>query len=123
MIPEVVIVSLMDLFNREILLATELEILKQKLALCYDFDANALYSAIDDCNIKFIDAQSIKRFLAKCKLYPCEGTILSLIRRLDLDSDARLNKKEFIDGILPQENYSKGSVASLKNHKVKIPFI
>lgn len=36
------------------------------------------------------------------------------MRRLDLDADARLSKKEFFDGITPQENYTKSSLATFK---------
>jgi|TARA_B110000285_G_scaffold119307_1_gene135065 hypothetical protein len=32
---------------------------------------------------------------------------MSIIRRMDLDGDARLTKDEFIRGMLPDEPYSK----------------
>jgi len=122
MLDQVVFKSVVELFNKEIQLATRVEILKQKTALCYDFDSKTIYGAIDDCAVGFIDSQSLKRFFAKFKLYPTDGVILAMIRRLDLDADSRLNKREFIDGILPQESYSKGSIASLKENKIKKPF-
>ena len=32
---------------------------------------------------------------------------MSIIRRMDLDGDARLTKQEFISGLIPDEPYSK----------------
>ena len=33
--------------------------------------------------------------------------VMSTIRRMDLDGDARLSKQEFISGLMPDEPYSK----------------
>jgi hypothetical protein len=33
---------------------------------------------------------------------------------MDLDADARLNYKEFEDGVRPIENYTKGSMLEMK---------
>ena len=64
---------------------------------------------IDDCNLKYICASSLKRFLVKCQIYPNDELIIALVRRLDIDSDARLLRPEFADGIMPIENFTKGS--------------
>jgi hypothetical protein len=88
--------------------------LKQQLASCYDFDFETFYKQIDDCNLQFIDASAIKRFLIKCRVYPSDDLLIAVIRRLDLDSDARLTRKEFRDGILPLENFTKRSLAALE---------
>lgn len=60
--------------------------------------------------LKFLDTQSIKRFMVKARMYPTDEVLIALVRRLDLNSDARLGRKEFIDGVTPMENYTKGSV-------------
>jgi hypothetical protein len=73
-----------------------------------------LYKEIDDCNFKFIDSSNLKRFLVKCGLLPTDSILVAIIRRLDLDADARLNQKEFFDGVQPLENYTKGSLTHLK---------
>lgn len=65
---------------------------------------------IDDCNLKFIDSSALKRFLIKTRVYPSDDMLIAVIRRLDLDADARLSRKEFKDGILPMENFTKGSL-------------
>lgn len=84
--------------------------LKQDLATSYDYSLEALYNNIDDCNFKFIDTSNLKRFLVKCCIYASEALLISIIRRMDLDADARLSKREFFDGVQPIENYTKGSL-------------
>ena len=39
-----------------------------------------------------------QRFLIKCGVLPNDNLLLAIIRRMDLDADAKLNLKEFIDG-------------------------
>jgi hypothetical protein len=48
----------------------------------------------------------LKRFLIKCGVLPNDGLLLSIIRRMDLDADAKLNMREFIDGVRPIENFT-----------------
>ena len=88
--------------------------LKQDLASSYDYNLESLYSELDDCNFKFVDASALKRYLVKCTIYPTESLLIAIIRRMDLDADARLSKKEFFDGIMPIENYTKGSLVNFK---------
>lgn len=88
--------------------------LKQELFCRYDFNFETLYSEIDDCNMKFVDTSSVKRFLVKCQIYPSDDLLIALIRRLDLDSDARLTRVELSDGITPIENYTKGSAQNFR---------
>ena len=87
---------------------------KQDLAASYDYNLEALYHCIDDCNFNFIDTSNLKRFLVKCAIYPNDALLISIIRRIDLDADARLNLKEFEDGVRPIENFTKGSIVEMK---------
>ena len=41
--------------------------------------------------------------------------LVALVSRLDLDSDARINRHEFSDGIMPIENFTKGSAGQFKS--------
>ena len=75
------------------------EMLKQDLATSYDYNLDSLYSNIDDCNFKFVDTSNLKRFLVKCCIYASDALLIAIIRRLDLDADARLSRREFIDGV------------------------
>ncbi len=82
------------LIQKELKLALQAEMLKQELACRYDFNIDSLYCEIDDCNLKYICTSSLKRFLIKCQIYPSDELLIALIRRLDLDSDARLTRHE-----------------------------
>ena len=65
-----------------------------------------LFKSVDDWNYKYIDQINLKRFLIKCGVLPNDGLLLAIIRRMDLDADAKLNMREFIDGIRPIENFT-----------------
>ena len=88
--------------------------LKQELATSYDYNLEACYKHIDDCNFGFIDTSNLKRFLVKCCIYASDALLIAIIRRMDLDADARLSKREFFDGIQPLENFTKGSLTEMK---------
>lgn len=100
-------------------MAGQCEMLKQDLASAYDFNLDACYKVIDDCNFGFIDTSNLKRFLVKCCIYASDALLISIIRRMDLDADARLNKREFNDGIIPIENFTKGSLQEMKKSAKK----
>lgn len=80
---------------------------------------------MDDCSLRFIDSAAIKRFLIKCRVYPSDDLLIAVIRRLDMDADARLCYKEFRDGVLPLENFTKGSLKTFQRtieaKKIKRP--
>jgi len=42
--------------------------------------------------------------------------LVAVIRRFDLDADAKLNFSEFADNIRPIETFNKGAVKSTLNH-------
>ena len=107
------------LIEKEMKLAETVEYLKEKLHKCVDFDMSALYHQIDDCNMRFIDATAMKRFLLKCQLGGGkikESLIGSIIRRYDLDADAKLSYQEFTDGVKPIEVYDKKSFEKLERN-------
>jgi hypothetical protein len=113
--------ALKVLIQKELKLAVQSEMLKQQLACRYDFNIDSLYMEIDDCNLKYICSSSLKRFLVKCQIYPNDELLIALVRRLDLDSDAKLTRSEFSDGIMPIENFTKGSAAQFKTVLAKEP--
>lgn len=50
----------------------------------------------------------MKRFLHKCGFQKLSETrIIAIIRRLDLDADAKLSKAEFLEAITAQEASTK----------------
>jgi len=44
--------------------------------------------------------------LIKCSVLPNDNLLIAVIRRIDLDADAKLNFREFIDAIRPIENFT-----------------
>jgi Ca2+-binding EF-hand superfamily protein len=74
-----------------------------------------LFAKIDDCNLKFIDSKALKRFLQKCGAIVTRKLAVAAIRRMDLDSDARLSKPEFLHSITPLEKFTRNSVDELRH--------
>ena len=48
--------------------------------------------------------------------------VMAIIRRMDMDADARLSKSEFIQGIKPEEPYSKTLKRSESKRRRKVSF-
>jgi len=90
---------LAKLVQKELKLARDAERIKQELAARYDFNLDRLFKDVDDINYNYVDQANLKRFLIKCGVFPNEGMLISILRRFDLDADAKLNKKEFIEGV------------------------
>lgn len=82
-------------------MARKQEWVKQEIAARYDFDIPKLFKEVDDWNYKYIDHKNLKRFLNKMGTAASENHIISIIRRFDLDADAKLSLKEFKVGIAP----------------------
>ena len=99
--------GLINLFHKELTLAQESEMLKQQLVTSYDFSYDKLMMELDDCNLKFIDTSALKRFLNKNAVSFNSSTIVGIIRRIDLDADAKLNQREFFEAVLPLEGFTK----------------
>jgi len=88
--------------------------MKQELALDYSCVLEDLYHEIDDCNLRWVDTASLRRFITKCAIKTTDALLIAIVRRLDLDADARLSLSEFKDGLMPLENFSRGSLAEFK---------
>jgi Ca2+-binding EF-hand superfamily protein len=62
---------------------------------------------IDDWGYGYIDQKNLKNFLRKHGYLANESELMAIIRRMDLDGDARIGKEEFIQGLMPDQPYSK----------------
>jgi len=71
------------------------------LASRYDYSIERLYKEVDDINYGYIDASNLKRFLIKSSIISNERLLIAILRRFDLDADAKLSKREFKEGIEP----------------------
>ena len=71
------------------------------------FEPEKAFKIVDDWNYGYIDKKNLKLFLKNQGCYLGSKEIMAIIRWMDLDADARLNKHEFLDFIRPLEPYSK----------------
>ena len=115
-LPRSVEIQLTSLLEKEVAMHRRVEKLKQELEVRYDYSPKAAFKSVDDINYGYIDASSLKRFLKNAKYLPSDRELAAIIRRLDLDADARLNYEEFCDGIRSVEPYSKMIVRDNLKH-------
>lgn len=80
---------------------------KQSLECSKQFDYARAFAEIDDWSYGFIDKKNLKSFLRKHGCLASNKDVMSIIRRMDLDGDARVSKEEFIQSLQPVEPYSK----------------
>ena len=78
------------------------EALKQTLESNKQFDYEMAFAEIDDWNYGYIDPKNLKVFMRKHGILMDENDIMAIIRRMDLDGDARISKEEFIQGMMPE---------------------
>ena len=91
----------------EIRLHRETEQLKQELESCKGYDRQSCYDAIDDCSMQTIYVKTWARFFYSQRRKTSEADHFAIVRRIDLDSDSKISKDEFIEAIKPQEPFSK----------------
>lgn len=94
-------------FPREIAYNRVTEELKQMMDATKSFDIEKAFIAIDDWSYGYIDKKNLKSFLRKHSYLASTSECMAIIRRLDLDADARLSKQEFADGLRPEEPFNK----------------
>ena len=58
--------------------------------------------------------------MIKCSVLPNDNLLLAIIRRMDLDADAKLNFREFIDAIRPIENFTAKQANTKPKEEVKL---
>jgi hypothetical protein len=99
--------ELAELFLQEVECHRGTERLKQELEASKGYQREQSYYSLDDCNLKFIYAKNIERFLFSQGLIITQKELNCIIRRTDLDSDGKISKEEFFEAIQPQEPFSK----------------
>ena len=78
------------------------EEMKQEMDASKTFNVDLAFQAIDDWKYGYIDKKNLKSFLRKHKYLAKGSECMAVIRRLDLDADARLSPQEFADGLKPE---------------------
>lgn len=76
-----------ELILSEIKLHRESEDLKQSLSSVKGFKLEMAYSAVDDCNLKYIYQKNLERFFNGMRRKTTEQDHFAVIRRMDLDAD------------------------------------
>lgn len=71
------------------------------------FCSKKAFDAIDDWKYGYVDKKNLKSFLRKHNYIASTAECMAIIRRLDLDADARLSREEFYDGLRPEQPYSR----------------
>ena len=71
------------------------------------FDKELAFRAVDSWNYGYIDKKNLKLFLKNHGSNVGNWEVMAVIRRMDLDADARLCRAEFIEFLRPEEPYSK----------------
>ena len=91
------------LLAKEIDFLLRLEQLKQDLEKFNSFSIRRAFKAIDYQNYKVIDESSIRRFLKRVGHQPLKHELMAIMRRFDLDGDARLSFTEFAEALTPMQ--------------------
>lgn len=73
--------------------------MKRLIENAYDFTFKKAFQAIDDWNYKYIDMNNLKRFFIKTSHIPSKQELVSILRRFDLDGDAKISFTEFKEGM------------------------
>ena len=89
------------LLAQEIDFQLKLEQLKQDLEKFKKFSIRRAFKAIDSANFRYIDEVSIRRFLKKIGHSPVKGELIAIMRRFDLDGDAKVSFQEFVEALTP----------------------
>lgn len=73
------------------------------------FDPVAAFQVVDDWNYGYIDQTNLKNFLRKHGNVTSDADLLAIIRRIDLDGDARINEIEFSFSLKLEQPFSKAN--------------
>jgi Ca2+-binding EF-hand superfamily protein len=73
--------------------------MKRTIENGYDFTFKKAFCAIDDWNYGYLDQQNLKRFLRNMGHVATKQELIAILRRYDVDGDAKINFKEFELGI------------------------
>lgn len=96
-LPRDIELAMVEVIQREIDLQRRLDSLKRDLEVRYDFTSLGAYRSVDRYNDGRIDTYNLGTFLRQQGHFASERELLSIIRRIDTDGDARLSYSEFAE--------------------------
>ena len=69
--------------------------MKRELENAYDYSIKKAFQVIDDWNYNYIDSNNLKRFLRTMGHLTPKPQLIAIIRRFDMDGDAKISLSEF----------------------------
>ncbi len=91
--------ALSQLLYKEVRYQLRVDQMKRALENAYDFTFRKAFAAIDDWSYQYIDQSNLKRFLRSTGHVATQHELVSILRRFDMDGDAKINFKEFEVGL------------------------
>ena len=88
--------------------------LKEDLAATPRYSLKRLYDEVDKSGTDCIDRANLKAFLLRGSFIPNDNLVLAIIRRMDLDCDAKLSYMEFVEAVRPVEDQPTARIKSAK---------
>ena len=101
--------------------------IKRNIENCYEFSAKKAFSWIDDWNYSYIDQHNLQRFLKSNGYKASKQEIVCILRRFDMDGDAKIGIDEFKIGLKSQlcvfnrREKRRPKTCSINHAKAKIP--
>lgn len=80
----------------------------------YDFTLQKAFRAIDDWSYGYIDQSNLKRFLRTAGFVASKQELVAILRRFDMDGDAKISFAEFELGM-------RSTLANFKGNGKKRP--
>ncbi len=75
------------------------DLMKRALENSYDFSIQKAFRAIDDWTYNYVDSSNLKRFLRSMGHLATKQELIAVLRRFDMDGDAKINMAEFALGM------------------------
>jgi len=85
----------------EIMFQVRLEACKSDLENIYGFDMRRSFKAIDINNNNSFNESELRRFLKRVGHQPVKKELVAIIRRFDMDGDARISYEEYVEALTP----------------------
>ena len=89
--------SLVNIFEQELALISKLEELRRELMHQCDFSAIHAFRSVDRFNDGHLNVDNLRSFLKASGHCASDGEIHQIIRRIDMDGDAKLSYEEFAE--------------------------
>jgi Ca2+-binding EF-hand superfamily protein len=99
MLPIRVEQALTTLLLRELKMQNKVEGIKRHLEFQYDFNIQSAFKIIDDWSYGYLDQRNLRRFLRTTGVLLSNQELIAMIRRIDLDGDAKVGYEEFFEGV------------------------